>query len=109
MVSKHRYVSDLVAGIIAVMNAPDTGPYNIGNPGEFTMLELANVVREVAGSKSDIVYKENTSDDPKQRKPDITLARTRLGWEPVVPLREGLAYMIDDFKTRLSIKDTPKE
>lgn len=98
-----QYVSDLVAGIVAVMNAPDHGPYNVGNPGEFTMLELAQIVKEVTGSDSEIVFKENTADDPKQRKPDITKAKELLGWEPKVVLKTGLALMIDDFKRRLHI------
>lgn len=100
-----QYVSDLVAGIVAVMNASDTGPYNVGNPGEFTMVELAELVKDVTGSTSPIVFKENTSDDPKQRKPDISKARDQLGWEPKVVLRVGLGLMLDDFKKRLNLVD----
>ena len=102
-----QYVSDLVAGIVAVMSTPhnDPGPYNVGNPGEFTMLELAQLVRQVASSKSEIVHQENTIDDPKQRKPDITKAHSRLGWEPKVPLRRGLELMIDDFNRRLGLSN----
>ena len=101
-----QYVSDLVAGIVLVMGTDngDCGPYNVGNPGEFTMLELAEFVKQVTNSKSEISYQENTDDDPKQRKPDITKARTNLGWEPRVPLKRGLQLMIDDFKTRLGIE-----
>lgn len=101
-----QYVSDLVAGIVLVMGTQhgDCGPYNVGNPGEFTMLELAEFVKQVTNSKSEISFQENTEDDPKQRKPDITKARTKLGWEPRVPLKRGLQLMIDDFKTRLGIE-----
>ena len=72
--------------------------------GEFTMLELANLVKEVVNPKAVIEYRENTADDPKCRKPDITKVKTTLGWEPVVPLREGLERMVDDFKKRLGVE-----
>jgi dTDP-glucose 4,6-dehydratase len=85
------FVDDLVRGILALLDGPITGPCNIGNPGEFTMLELAEVVREVTGSTSRVVFEPLPVDDPTQRQPDITLARGALGWEPQVPLREGLA------------------
>jgi UDP-glucuronate decarboxylase len=100
-----QYVSDLVAGIVSVMatDAGDSGPYNVGNPGEFTMLELAEYVKQVTGSKSEISFQDNTDDDPKQRKPDIDKVRTNLGWEPRVPLKRGLELMIDDFKRRLEL------
>lgn len=98
-----QYISDLVAGIIAVMDGPHVGPFNVGNPGEFTMMELANLVKEVVNPAAEIVFRENTSDDPGRRKPDITKAKTMLGWEPKVPLREGLALMVDDFKKRLKV------
>lgn len=99
-----QFVSDLVAGMVAVMdNEKHVGPFNVGNPGEFTMLELADKVKEVTGSKSEIVFKENTADDPKCRKPDITKIKSLIGWEPVVPLEEGLTRMLDDFKTRLGL------
>jgi UDP-glucuronate decarboxylase len=98
-----QYISDLVAGIIAVMDGPHVGPFNVGNPGEFTMMELANLVKEVVNPEAEIVFRENTSDDPGRRKPDITKAKTMLGWEPKVPLREGLALMVDDFKKRLKV------
>lgn len=102
-----QYVSDLVAGIVAVMSTDqgDSGPYNVGNPGEFTIMELANIVRQVANSKSEITYLENTMDDPKQRKPDITKIQTNLGWEPKMPLRRGLELMLTDFKKRLHLED----
>lgn len=99
-----QYISDLIAGIVAVMDGPDIGPFNIGNPGEFTMLELANLVKEVVNPNAQIVYQENTADDPSRRKPDITKVKTTLGWEPKVPLKEGLAMMVDDFKKRLGVQ-----
>jgi len=84
-------------------NDEHTGPINIGNPTEFTMLELANVVKEVVNPDAEIVFRENTADDPSRRKPDITKAKELLGWEPKVTLREGLASMVDDFRKRLHI------
>jgi len=93
------YVSDLIEGWIRLMASSDevTGPINLGNPGEFTMLELAENVIELTGSKSKLVFEPLPADDPKQRKPDITLAKEKLGWEPTVPLREGLARTIEYF------------
>jgi len=99
-----QYVSDLVEGLIRLMNTEDdfTGPVNIGNPGEFTIRELAEkVLKMIPGSSSEIVYEPLPEDDPLQRQPDISLARQVLGWEPVVPLDEGLAYTIDYFKKTL--------
>jgi UDP-glucuronate decarboxylase len=77
------------------------GPVNIGNPGEFTMLQLAERVLELTGSRSALVHKPLPSDDPKQRRPDITLAKKHLGWEPTIPLEEGLARTIAYFRTQL--------
>jgi UDP-glucuronate decarboxylase len=74
-----------------------TGPINLGNPGEFTMLELAENVIELTGSKSKLVFEPLPDDDPKQRQPDITLAKEKLGWEPTVPLRDGLTATIEYF------------
>jgi len=93
------YVSDLIEGWIRLMASSDevTGPINLGNTGEFTMLELAENVIELTGSKSKLVFEPLPADDPKQRKPDITLAKEKLGWEPTVPLREGLARTIEYF------------
>ncbi len=99
-----QYVSDLVSGMVKMMNTPDgfTGPVNIGNPGEFTMLELANEILDIIGSPSKIIYLPLPSDDPMQRQPDITLAREKLdGWQPVVPLREGLIKTIAYFEELL--------
>jgi len=93
------YVSDLVDGLIRLMDSgPDvTGPINLGNPGEFTMIELAEAVRELTGSKSQLVRMPLPADDPKQRQPDIARAQSQLGWQPTVPLREGLQKTIDYF------------
>jgi len=100
-----QYVSDLVEGMVRMMATDDsvTGPINIGNPGEFTMLQLAHEILDITGSKSKIVYLPLPADDPVKRKPDITLAREKLdGWEPVVPLREGLLRTIEYFDWLLS-------
>jgi len=88
------YVDDLVSGMVALLDSAVTGPVNIGNPYEFTIAELVEVVREVTGSSSPVEYRPLPSDDPRQRQPDITRARTELGWEPHVALREGLVRMI---------------
>jgi UDP-glucuronate decarboxylase len=95
------YRDDLVDGIIRMMNGPDdfVGPVNLGNPGEFTIKELAEVVLELTGSKSKLVYEPLPEDDPTQRKPDITLARERLNWEPRVDLQKGLEKTIDWFRS----------
>ncbi|XME01513.1 UDP-glucuronic acid decarboxylase family protein [Lachnospiraceae bacterium C1.1] len=94
------YVDDLVEGMIRMMNSRDgfTGPVNLGNPGEFTMLELAEKVIKLTGSKSKIVHKPLPQDDPTQRKPVIELAKKELGWEPTIKLDEGLKKTIDYFK-----------
>jgi len=86
------YVDDLIDGFLRLMQSSDdfNGPVNLGNPVEFNMIELAEQVKELANSKSEIKYEPLPEDDPKQRRPDITLAKDKLGWEPKVPLREGL-------------------
>jgi dTDP-glucose 4,6-dehydratase len=89
------YVSDLIRGIIGLAESGYHNPVNVGNPDEFTLLELAETVLEVTGSSSDIVFEALPEDDPKQRKPDITLARELLGWTPEIALREGLQRTID--------------
>jgi dTDP-glucose 4,6-dehydratase len=89
------YVDDLVEGIIRLAASGYHDPVNIGNPNEFTLLELANAVIEVTGSRSEIVYEALPVDDPQVRRPDITLARQLLDWEPVVHLREGLQRTLD--------------
>ena len=95
------YVDDLVEAMIRMMNSRKefTGPVNLGNPGEFTMLELAQKVIELTGSKSKITYLPLPQDDPTQRKPVIELAKKELGWEPTIPLEEGLKKTIEYFKT----------
>jgi len=96
------YVDDLLEGFVRLMAQTETvGPVNIGNPGEFTMLELAENVLKLTKSKSRIVHKPLPADDPKQRRPDITLARKYLKWEPKVPLAEGLRKTIAYFKTKV--------
>ena len=89
------YVDDEVRGILALFDSDVTEPVNIGNPREFTMLELADLVREVTESTSPVVHEPLPEGDPTRRRPDISRARTRLGWEPVVELRDGLARMRD--------------
>jgi dTDP-glucose 4,6-dehydratase len=84
------YVDDEVRGFLALLDSDQHGPVNIGNPGEYTILELAEAIIEVTGSKSEIVFEPLPTDDPQVRQPDITLARATLGWEPEVDLREGL-------------------
>lgn len=93
------YCDDLIGGMIKLMNTSDevTGPVNVGNPGEFTILQLAELVIELTGAKSRIVRMELPSDDPKQRRPDITLAERLLDWRPTTPLREGLTRTIEYF------------
>jgi len=98
------YVSDEVAGILALSNSDEHEPTNIGNPGEFTILECAEVVLEVTGSKSKIRYEPLPQDDPKQRCPDITKAKRLLGWEPKIDLRTGLQMSLEYFKTAVQNK-----
>ncbi len=102
------YVDDLIEGFVRVASLPSglDGPVNIGNPGEFTMLELAELVQELTGSKVPIVHNPLPADDPKQRKPDITRARELIKFEPTVPLREGLSRTIVDFRDRLAALGT---
>lgn len=98
------YVSDMVDGLVKLMEGNNTGPINIGNPGEFTMMELAENVKELINPEVKISTVENTPDDPRQRKPDITKAKEVLGWEPKVKLRDGLPLMENDFRQRLGIQ-----
>jgi UDP-glucuronate decarboxylase len=97
------YVDDLIDGLIALMQSPDgvVGPVNLGNPGEYTVLELAEMILKLTGGRSKIVFKPLPQDDPTQRQPDITVARSTLGWEPKVPLQEGLERTIKYFRTLL--------
>jgi dTDP-glucose 4,6-dehydratase len=95
------YVSDLVDGIIRMMESSENSPINIGNPAEMTIRQIAETIIEMTGSTSRIIYQPLPEDDPKVRRPDITRARTLLGWEPKVDLREGLTKTIDYFRTKV--------
>ena len=94
------YVDDLIEGIIKLMATSEsvTGPINLGNPNEFSMLKLANLVIELTGSKSDIIFQQLPEDDPKQRQPSISLAKAELKWEPKIELKDGLEKTIEYFK-----------
>ncbi|MGC8737038.1 MAG: UDP-glucuronic acid decarboxylase family protein [Candidatus Hydrogenedens sp.] len=93
------YISDVIEGILRMMDCEGfTGPVNLGNPGEFTILELAKLVCEMTGSSSEIIFKPLPENDPCRRKPDISLAKEKLNWEPKIPLKEGLKYTIEYFK-----------
>ncbi len=98
------YVDDLIEGFLRLMNSPEevTGPINLGNPGEFTILELAGIVAELTGSRSKIVHRRLPQDDPRQRRPDISEAERLLGWRPTIALREGLERTIPYFEALLS-------
>ncbi|MDQ3915874.1 MAG: SDR family oxidoreductase [Actinomycetota bacterium] len=89
------YVDDLIDGIYRLLESDERGPVNLGNPHEVTILELATLINQAAGGKSELVFEERPVDDPEKRKPDIALARERLGWEPSVPLESGLARTIE--------------
>jgi dTDP-glucose 4,6-dehydratase len=101
------YVADEIRGLIALAESGHHYPVNIGNPDEFTLLELANAVIEIIGSKSEIVYEALPTDDPQVRQPDITLAREILGWEPKISLREGLKRTIDESGRPALVGATP--
>jgi nucleoside-diphosphate-sugar epimerase len=92
------FVDDEVRGILGLLDSTHVGPMNIGNPGEFTMLELAELVLEITGSGSELVFEPLPTDDPRQRRPDITLADSVLGWRPEVDLREGLTRTHDWYR-----------
>ena len=98
------FVSDLVEGLRRLMDGPEevTGPINLGNPGEFSMIELAEAVIRLTGSASHMVFRPAPVDDPRQRQPDITKARGKLGWEPTIPLEQGLVHTIAYFDKLLS-------
>ena len=95
------YVSDLVEGLMRLMNGDFVGPVNLGNPGEYTILELAQIIQGMINPDTELIYKPLPEDDPKQRQPDITRAQTYLNWEPTIPLKEGLEMTIKDFKSRV--------
>uniref|UniRef100_UPI00389A4FF7 UDP-glucuronic acid decarboxylase family protein n=1 Tax=Thiobacillus sedimenti TaxID=3110231 RepID=UPI00389A4FF7 len=99
------YVDDMIEGFVRMMNSDDgfTGPVNMGNPGEFTMLELAERVLRLTGSKSKLAFHPLPTDDPKQRQPDISLARENLGWEPKVSLEDGLKETVAYFRKTLNV------
>jgi UDP-glucuronate decarboxylase len=105
------YVDDMVDGLIKLMNSQDaiTGPINLGNPEEITMLELANEIIKLTNSISEIIFRPLPADDPKQRKPDITLAKEKLGWSPSASLEKGLEKTIHYFKGLLRNGYGPKE
>ncbi len=105
-----QYIDDLVEGMIRVMNSGDdfTGPVNVGNPNEFTIRELAERIVKQTGSRSAIVHRELPLDDPKQRQPDITLAKKLFDWEPVIQLEEGLGNTIDYFRKQITNRDGDK-
>ncbi|MDJ0597790.1 MAG: SDR family oxidoreductase [Crocosphaera sp.] len=96
------YVSDLVEGLMRLMNGDHIGPINLGNPGEYTILELAQMIQGMVNPDAELVYKPLPQDDPKQRQPDITKAKKYLGWEPTIPLKDGLELAIKDFGERVS-------
>lgn len=105
------YVDDLVDGLLRLMRSDDsvTGPVNLGNPDEFTMLELAKAVIELTGCDVPIEHKSLPADDPRQRKPDITLAKQLLGWAPTVPLTMGLRKTIQYFRPRLQVREVVEQ
>ena len=98
------YVEDLIDGLIRLMASPSdfTGPVNLGNSSEYSMIELATMIKELTGSTSEIVFHPLPEDDPKQRQPDITLAKTALCWQPSVPVREGLRHTVEYFKKSIA-------
>lgn len=100
------YVSDLVEGLMRLMNGEYTGPVNLGNPGEYTILELAKTIQAMVNPDAELVFKPLPQDDPKQRQPDITRAKNWLGWEPTIPLQEGLKMTIEDFRARVNEQKT---
>ncbi|NMF83615.1 UDP-glucuronic acid decarboxylase family protein [Nodosilinea sp. P-1105] len=100
------YVSDLVDGLMRLMNGDYIGPVNLGNPDEYTILELAQTVQSMVNPDAELVYKPLPQDDPQRRKPDITRAKTLLNWSPSVPLSQGLEWTIQDFRERLEKAST---
>jgi UDP-glucuronate decarboxylase len=96
------YVSDLVEGLMRLMNGDHIGPINLGNPGEYTILELAQAVQKMVNPDAEIIFKTLPTDDPRRRRPDISKAKSLLGWEPTVPLQEGLKLTVEDFRARVT-------
>ena len=97
------YVYDLVDGLMRLMNGDHIGPINLGNPDEYTILELAQKIQQMINPDAEIIFKPLPQDDPRQRQPDITKAKSLLGWQPTIPLEEGLKLTIDDFRDRLGL------
>ncbi|MEM7759661.1 MAG: UDP-glucuronic acid decarboxylase family protein [Cyanobacteria bacterium P01_A01_bin.40] len=95
------YVADLVEGMMRLMNGDHIGPINIGNPGEYTILQLAETIQKMINPDAELAFKPLPQDDPKQRQPDITKAKNLLGWEPTINLEDGLKLTIEDFRTRI--------
>ena len=95
------YVADLVEGMMRLMNDEHIGPINIGNPGEYTILQLAETIQKMVNPDAELTYKPLPQDDPKQRQPDITKAKNLLGWEPTIDLEQGLKLTIEDFRSRI--------
>ncbi len=100
------YVSDLVDGLMRLMNGDYIGPVNLGNPDEYTILQLAQSVQTMVNPDADLIFKPLPQDDPQRRKPDITRAKTFLDWSPTVPLQDGLKLTVDDFRSRLNPSGT---
>jgi UDP-glucuronate decarboxylase len=96
------YVSDLVEGLMRLMNGDHIGPVNLGNPDEYTILELATAVQKLVNPKAEVKFEPLPQDDPRRRRPDITRANTWLNWEPKVPLQQGLKLTVEDFRSRIS-------
>ncbi|BAZ45017.1 putative UDP-glucuronic acid decarboxylase [Chondrocystis sp. NIES-4102] len=96
------YVADLVEGMMRLMNGDHIGPINIGNPGEYTILQLAETIQRMVNPDAELTFKSLPQDDPKQRQPDITKAKNLLGWEPTIALEEGLRLTIEDFRSRMN-------
>jgi UDP-glucuronate decarboxylase len=100
------YVADLVEGMMRLMNGEHMGPINIGNPGEYTILQLAETIQKMINPDAQLSYKPLPQDDPKQRQPDITKAKNLLGWEPTINLEEGLKMTIKDFRSRMEAEES---
>jgi UDP-glucuronate decarboxylase len=100
------YVADLVEGMMRLMNGEHMGPINIGNPGEYTILQLAETIQKMINPNAELAFKPLPQDDPKQRQPDITKAKNLLGWEPKIALEEGLKLTIADFRSRLQANNS---
>jgi UDP-glucuronate decarboxylase len=100
------YVADLVEGMMRLMNGEHMGPINIGNPGEYTILQLAETIQKMINPDAQLSYKPLPQDDPKQRQPDITKAKNLLGWEPTINLEEGLKMTVEDFRSRMEAAES---